>query len=281
MKKITHIIAALLSVAAVASCDMFQLDNFDGPDAQVTGNLLDAKTGERIGIEGYSKTSGSWWSQTTTYYGALTITEQGWKNPKDGSDVSQDQVWLVRYDGHYTNNRIFAADYKVSMKNLPVYQPDNADFTIKKGRNTLDFKVTPFCRIINPQFSYDASARKIKATFSVELGDASKANNISNVVFCCNTTTFVGSEFGNMAKDDSGAKKQGNNVVAPGEQVTLEISLDNPKNVELFRYTQDRYLRVAAMAKGNGQNTNNVYNFSKIYKISADFKTITEVIWED
>jgi len=281
MKKITYIIATLLSVAAVASCDMFQLDNFDGPDAQVSGNLLDAKTGERIGIEGYSKSSGSWWSRTTTYYGGMIVTEQGWTNPKDGTPVSSDQTWMVRYDGHYANKLIFAADYKVSMKNLPVYEPQNSDFTIKKGSNTLDWTLTPFCRVINPQFSYDASSRKIKATFSVELGDATKANNISNVAFCANTTVFVGCEFGNMAKDDKGAKKQGNNVVAPGETVTLEISLDDPKNVELFRYTQDRYLRIAAMAKGNGFNTANVYNFSKIYKVSADFKTFTEVIWED
>lgn len=52
-------------------------------------------------------------------------------------------------------------------------------------------------------------------------------------------------------------------------------------NAELFKYTRDRYIRIAAMAKGSGYNSNNLYNFSKIYKISADFSKIEEVKWED
>ena len=291
MKKFTQIIAIIASVAAVASCDMFKLDNFDGPDAQVTGNLLDAKTGERMGLEASQSSVWDWssWSMRTTTIGAMVVVEQGWKD-SEGNDVSQDQNWLVRFDGHYTNNLIFAADYKVSMKNLPCYEPENPDFTIKKGSNTVDFKVTPFCRIVNPQFSYDASTQKIVATFSVELGDETKANTISNIALCCNTQTFVGCNYFNLAKNDPGAKKQGgfnwatwtNEPAAkPGETVTLEIDTTLPANIDLFRYTQDRYLRIAAMASGNGYNGNSYYNFSKIYKISADFKTIEEVKWED
>ena len=277
MKKFTQIIAVLLSVAFVTSCDLLKRDTFDGPDAEVTGRLLDAKTGELINIEAAQVTTGSWWSQTTYNYGALVIMEQGWKDA-NGQPVSQEQHWFVRYDGHYTNNLVFAADYKVSMKLLPVYEPDKADFSLNKGSNTVDFSVIPFCRIINPAIKYDSGSKKIIATFSVELGDETKAKNITNVALCANTQLFVGCNYFNMAKNDKGAKKSN---VNPGETITLEIDTTLPANAELFKYTRDRYIRIAAMAKGSGYNSNNLYNFSKIYKISADFSKIEEVKWED
>ena len=277
MKKFTQIIAVLLSVAFVTSCDLLKRDTFDGPDAEVTGRLLDAKTGELINIEAAQVTTGSWWSQTTYNYGALVIMEQGWKDA-NGQPVSQEQHWFVRYDGHYTNNLVFAADYKVSMKLLPVYEPEKADFSLNKGSNTVDFSVIPFCRIINPAIKYDSGSKKIIATFSVELGDETKAKNITNVALCANTQLFVGCNYFNMAKNDKGAKKSN---VNPGEEITLEIDTTLPANAELFKYTRDRYIRIAAMAKGSGYNSNNLYNFSKIYKISADFSKIEEVKWED
>lgn len=277
MKKFTQIIAVLLSVAFVTSCDLLKRDTFDGPDAEVTGRLLDAKTGDLINIEAAQVTTGSWWSQTTYNYGALVIMEQGWKDA-NGQPVSQEQHWFVRYDGHYTNNLVFAADYKVSMKLLPVYEPEKADFSLNKGSNTVDFSVIPFCRIINPAIKYDSGSKKIIATFSVELGDETKAKNITNVALCANTQLFVGCNYFNMAKNDKGAKKSN---VNPGEEITLEIDTTLPANAELFKYTRDRYIRIAAMAKGSGFNSNNLYNFSKIYKISADFSKIEEVKWED
>ena len=277
MKKFTQIIAVLLSVAFVTSCDLLKRDTFDGPDAEVTGRLLDAKTGELINIEAAQVTTGSWWNQTTYNYGALVIMEQGWKDA-NGQPVSQEQHWFVRYDGHYTNNLVFAADYKVSMKLLPVYEPEKADFSLNKGSNTVDFSVIPFCRIINPAIKYDSGSKKIIATFSVELGDETKAKNITNVALCANTQLFVGCNYFNMAKNDKGAKKSN---VSPGETITLEIDTTLPANAELFKYTRDRYIRIAAMAKGSGYNSNNLYNFSKIYKISADFSKIEEVKWED
>ena len=203
--------------------------------------------------------------------------EQGWKDA-NGQPVSQEQHWFVRYDGHYTNNLVFAADYKVSMKLLPVYEPEKADFSLNKGSNTVDFSVIPFCRIINPAIKYDSGSKKIIATFSVELGDETKAKNITNVALCANTQLFVGCNYFNMAKNDKGAKKSN---VNPGETITLEIDTTLPANAELFKYTRDRYIRIAAMAKGSGYNSNNLYNFSKIYKISADFSKIEEVKWED
>ena len=73
----------------------------------------------------------------------------------------------------------------------------------------------------------------------------------------------------------------------PGELITLEIDADvtrTPANANLFKYsTQDRYFRIAALAEGNGYNqaSDKFYNFSPIYKVSADFSSIQEVQWDE
>ena len=143
MKKLASIITLVLSLGLFASCELLELDNFDGPNAQVTGRFLDAKTGEKMGIESSVSSVWDWgtWSMKTTTVGSMVVIEQGWKG-NDGQQVSEDQNWMVRFDGQYTNNLVFAADYKLDTKNLPCYEPENVDFTLKKGSNTVDFTVT-------------------------------------------------------------------------------------------------------------------------------------------
>lgn len=290
MKKTLSIITIVLAAGLLASCSMFKLDNFDGPNARVTGILKDAKTGERIGLESSVSSVWDWatWSMKTTTIGTMIVVEQGWTDYQ-GNPVSQDQHWYVRFDGKYTNNLVFAAKYKVDTKNLPCYSPDNVDFEIKQGENHIDFTVTPYCRIVDERISYNASTKKIVATFKVELGDATKANTITNLSLCSNTQVFVGRNYFNLAKDDPGAKKEGamdwttwstGPAVNPGEEVTLEIDTQRPENAILFQYEQDRFFRIAAVASGNGYNGNNYYNFSKTYKMSADFKTVEVVDWD-
>lgn len=267
MKKIIYAFAGFLALSlGLSSCTMFKYDVLDGPNAQINGCLLDVVTGEKICVEASSSDAG-----------ALVVVEQGW-------DGEADQSWLVRYDGMYTNNLIFAGDYVFSTKKLPCYQPENAAFTVKQGKNRMNISLLPFCRILNPDIKY--AGGKIVATFSVELGDPSKANEITNVALCGNTQLFVGCNYMNLASKDPGSKAKD---VKPGETITLEIDPALPANADLFGkntvtgkpYVQDRYFRIAAMAKGNGYNGNNYYNFSPIFKFSADFSTVEEVVWDE
>lgn len=297
MKKIINIIAAVLTLTAVASCDMFKLDNYDGPNAQVSGRLLDEKTGETIGVEAAFSQEIDWanvdWTTwtfpvITVSKGSLIVNELGWKN-KEGVEVYEDQRWFIRFDGRYRNNLIFAGDYKLLLKELPCYE-NNQVLTLKEGANpNQDIKTTPFCRIVDPKITYDATTKKMKATFKVELGDPTKANAVMNLRFCGNTQLFVGATVFNLAADDAGAKKEGFSwgdmvfpAVQPGQEVTLEIDA-NPAgaNANLFKYNQVRYFRIAAMASGNGYNTQQAYNFSPIYKVSADFSSIEEYKWSE
>lgn len=287
MKKILYVFAMLAAVAGVSSCDLFEYDNYEGPNAQITGKLLDVKTGEKIGVEVGQTATFDWstWSYTTsTDGGSLVVVELGfipptWKgDPADYQFTESDQDWLVRFDGQYTNNLVFAGNYKFSTKKLPCYESENNEFKVEKGKNKMNIGLVPFCRIIDPVISYDAGSKKILASFFVELGDPTKANTIANVALCGNTQVFVGCNYQNLAKNDAGAKAKN---VNPGERITLEIDTTSPSNGDLFAYTQARYVRIAAMANGNGYNGNNLYNFSPIFKISEDYSTIEEVVWEE
>lgn len=293
MKKFIISAALLLPLLSAVSCSMFELDNYDGPNAQVSGKLLDVVTGEKVGLEAGTAQTFDWstWSMVTAVnYGSLVVSEQGFISPNYTGDpanyiVDDQQDWLVRFDGQYTNKLVFAGTYKFSCKKLPCYEPEDGknSFVLQKGRNLVDIGVLPFCRIKNPKITYDASAKKLIATFYVELGDPSRANKVANVMFCGNTQLFVGANNMNLAKNDPGAKMQ--NVV-PGELVTLEINANkadpNFKNNDLFKYdSQVRYFRIAAEAEGNGYNSSKYYNFSPVYKISADYSTMEEVDWDE
>ena len=297
MKKIIKSIALLIpALFMVASCDMFELDNYEGPNAEVTGKFYDVVTGEQQGVEAYFNApyaAYSYYDYQVLTTGALTVTELGYISPNWGGDPADykaeaEQQWLVRYDGQFTNTRIFAAEYRFSTKMLPFYEPDASKntFTIQKGKNIVDIGVLPFCRIKDPKVTYNSSTKKVIATFFVELGDPNKANKVSNVALCGNTQLFVGCNAMNLASGDPGAKAKN---VTPGELITLEIDTQNSANSDLFgknsntgaMYVQDRYFRIAAEADGNGFNPSKFYNFSPIYKLSADFSTIEEVKWDD
>ena len=285
-------IISLAILSAAVSCSMFELDNFEGPNAQVTGNLIDMVTGEKVSIEAAASQSFDWstWSMVTAVkYGSLVVMEQGFLpptwggNPEDYPYKESDQDWWVRFDGNFTNTLVFAGTYKFSTKKLPCYEPD-ADkntFVLKEGRNVMNIGVLPFCRIKDPKITYNAATKKVVATFYVELGDPARANKISNVAFCANTQLYVGCNNMNLAKNDKGASAKN---VKPGELVTLEIDTTAPENADLFKYsTQDRYFRLAALAEGNGYNqaSDKFYNFSPIYKFKADFSAIEEVQWDE
>ena len=75
MKKNTYIFTLLLLVLSLVSCS---IDNYDAPDAQVKGSLIDEKTGELVG-------------QDIQECG-LTVVEQGFANPEN-------QGWKVKNTG--------------------------------------------------------------------------------------------------------------------------------------------------------------------------------------
>ena len=270
MKKILNIFA-VLSLLTATSCELFVLDNYDEPNAEVTGRLIDSKTGENVGVECFFNQSGSFWTgYVYNYAGTMVVVEQDW-------EAVQDQRWNVKFNGEYTNKRVFAGKYVMSTKELPCYL-EEIPFTLKPGMNdNVNFTVTPFARVVDPQFSYDAASKKIRATFKVELGDASKANTIAAVRLCAYTDCHVCRNF-NLCANDPGASAFN---VAEGDTITLEIDTTLAANDEEFKYTREHFLRIAVLANGNDYNSSGIYNFSETYMMSRDFQRVEKYNWAE
>lgn len=307
MKKLLYLIPIVLMATA---CDWYEFDNMDGYDATITGKFIDSANSQPIqfGVpDSYS----------------FNIYEEDFQ-PEKGTFVPSALTWYARSNGSYTNKLVFSGNYRIQFS-AGNYYPVEERFTIAKGDNTHDFKVTPYARVNDVSITYDASTKELVARFKVEHGDGSKTNGI-NVYFLGAQDRFVGKSHNNFT-DDS-AKKE---FVEPGTQVELRVNTTGGNNSE-FKYSQPHYVRVAAMAahcdivpawdEDQGMdwsqfpwgelasdwsnfgelsektphiivhheaqyavdgtvNPNQMYNYSAVYKVSADFSTITEVTdWE-
>lgn len=242
----------LCAVATFSSCSWFEFDNYDQPNAQVYGAFLDSKTNQPVPQECHFNTGfGSRVSGAPTD-GYIAVTEKGW-------DYEQAEYWLIKYDGTYSQTKTFAGNFRMAAEQNNFYPVTKEDVTFQKGENTVDWTVTPYCRVIDPQFVLEGT--KIKATFKVELGDPSKANEVTKAMLCCYPDCYVG-VYLNYCQNDPEASTT--TVVADGSTVnTLYIDTQNVQNNSEFQYkNRVHYLRIAVLASGNGFNSRSHYNYS-------------------
>ena len=297
MKKILLFIPVLLMATA---CDWFVFDNMDGYDATITGKFLDASTGEQIQFG------------VPDNYGFVVYEENF--EPSKGVFAPSPLTWYARTNGSYTNKLVFSGDYRIQTNQNNSFYPLTEQFSIKKGDNTKDFKVTPYARISNVSFSYDSATKEIVARCNVSHGDASKTNGIK-VFLLIAPDRFVGKNHNN-AED-----KTATSAFIEGGAVELRIKTTGGNKSE-FQYKQPHYLRIGAQAahcavvpawdeetidwaawgaigyagypdppasvivkihhdaeytNDGTVNANQTYNYSSVYKVSEDFSTFTEV----
>lgn len=252
MKKILLLLSAAF---LFASCDWFKFDNQDGYNATVEGQFLDSKTGTPVQFGGPNANK-------------FSIIEEGWNGEAT-------QTWYIKPNGTYVNKLVFAGQYRTNTMNANFY-PLTEKFELKKGANTQNFTVTPYARIIDPKISYDESAKQLKATFKVENGDTTKDITRCNVAFLGYTDRFVSDGFNNFTASTA---KMSTGVTLDGKtEITLYVDVTNKTaNNSQFKYDRTHYVRIGVLAQGNGINTSNRYNFSPVFAVSKDFKTIEEV----
>ena len=226
MKKIISLFACALTLTfALTSCDWFDLDNQEGWDASVEGQILDADTNQPIQFEQGSST--------------IAVVEQF-------GEANANQYWYVKSNGSYKNSLVFAGQYVMSTLSGN-FVADPQSFELKKGSNKVDFKVKPYVRIDNVSFSMEG--KKIKATCKVS-SPVSGVNNIGEVRLCIAVDRFV-RYANNGAKDDPNAVAK--DVSRDGGTVSILIDPDyvNEKgqkvNAEEFQYDQVHYVRIAAL----------------------------------
>lgn len=227
MKRIISILSCALLLSTAVSCDWFELDNQEGYNAKVQGKIIDAKTGQPVQSE-----QGNY----------LVVVEKGW-------DAEENQGWRIKNDGTYRNDLVFAGEYEMKTMSVGNFQSDPQAFTLNKGDNTVDFKVNPFCRIVNPSVTFDSASKKIKASFSIENG-IPEVNNIGKVYLCVYPDRFVKVGYNNCG-GDTGA--QAINIdPTKGEVIKLEVDMNEPKNAAEFQYDRPHYIRIAAVGAHYG-----------------------------
>ena len=76
-RNIKNMAFALLTLFAVTSCDLLEIDNYDGPNATIEGKILDIETGELV-------------EQDIIDGAQIEFIEHGFENPET-------QYMVIRY----------------------------------------------------------------------------------------------------------------------------------------------------------------------------------------
>ena len=259
MKKI-FVLLSLLILAT--SCDWFVFDNQEGYNAQVEGRFIDSETGDPVQFAFYNTSK-------------ISIIEEGW-------DVEEAQEWYVKCNGTYRNKLVFAGKYRMDTKDQCFY-PVEIPFTLEKGKNTVDFTVTPYARILNPKITYEGT--KFVARFTVQVADAAQTSKVDVALFGF-TDRYVSESNNNFVFDEKDKNYQPNGKIKKVKltdgQADVELSIDTEiPSGNQFVYKREHFLRIGAVATGNA-NASKRYNYSPVYKVSNDFSKIEEVtIWDE
>ena len=144
MKNIQILILLICSVLVFSSCE---LDNYEGPTASISGSLIDAETGELVQSDIISGTK-------------IEYIEEGYENPPI-------QRLVVKVDGTYRNDMMFAGKYKILPLTRGNFIPQTDTLSLNiEGQTVQNFEVIPYIRIIDPSLTIEGT--KITARFKLE-----------------------------------------------------------------------------------------------------------------
>lgn len=138
MNTMKHLIL-LLGAAALSSCSLFGIDNYEEPSETLKGSVVDVKTGDPVltdqGSEGIR----------------VRLIETSWEGNVTPLDFN------CRPDGTFQNTKLFEADYNVRVDGpfVPLVTEtesgtiisDNTQNIHLKGTQELTFRVQPFLKV--------------------------------------------------------------------------------------------------------------------------------------
>lgn len=160
--RVTYLIYSAIIAFMLSSCSLFELDNFDGPDAEVFGAIIDSKTGETVQQE--IGTSGD--------ASKIRVIEYGYASPET-------QEWRIKLNGEYRNNLVFSGNYDIILDRGNFVKLDTLKaYEIRSGSNELNFEVIPNIRIIDAEITKQENL--VVAKFKLEYGhDVGKVNELN------------------------------------------------------------------------------------------------------
>lgn len=240
--KVYNIFFLLVFFLLLPGCDMFKIDNYESPNASFKGAIRDAETGTLV--------------ETDIQNGsAIRVYELGYPEGV--------QTWVVKQNGEFQNDMVFAAHYKVVFMDCNFYPFTIEDFEIKKGSNTHDFQVTPYIRVRD--VSITRQGDQIVATFKLQAGKPEvKLRAVRLFAF---SDMYVGEQVKYNISSPSCYQ-----TFSPSETIdintTYTLNIDIPSNTnEFFKYKKNYYFRVGALASVSGVGTVR-YNYAPLVVIT-------------
>lgn len=247
MKAIKYILSAGIVLLLMAACE---LDNFEGPDAQVYGSLVDASTGELIEQE----------MGTTGEAASIQVIEYGY-------GIGKVQGWKIKTNGEYRNNLVFSGQYDIVMNNGNFVKLDTIKgYSFHSGENKLDFKLVPNIRIKHAKVEKTGTA--IVATFNLEYGHAK--GKVKQLALFAQSDEYPSKSF-HLAKVEADVASENMTIdknQAIKDQVfklTLDLQSDEGKKLKAGK---KYFFRIGAVATDLGEGVQEKFNYAPVVGIA-------------
>ena len=237
MKKIYYLILLFTGlIFGTTSCELFKIDNFDGPDAQVYGEIRDSQGGVLVETD----------LQNGSVIGTYELGEYA-SNPELRN-------WYIMESGEYRNNLVFSNTYKFEFTSCNFFPFTIDEMVIKPGENEINFDVVPYIRIKNLSITHDTGNNKIVATFNIEGGESTvKIASMALYVF---TDMHVGEYIKKTVSPGTGQPTMAFSPAATIDPATTyTLSIDLAANESVFSIHRNYYFRVGAKASQAGVGT--------------------------
>jgi hypothetical protein len=197
MKKTLLHIPLLMLALVTASCS---IDNYPAPDAQLHGTFLDIETNEPV-------------EQDIIRGSTIEFIEHGYASQTK-------QTMIVKSDGTYRNNLIFANMYTITpvRGNFVPLAPQEVNVN---GETQLDFKVQPYIRV--KEVKIEKSGSKVIASFKLQ---QTVINNVRKIGLYVHPEPSVGEPMRTAL-----IEQEINGVIDPNKIYKLELDVAANSNV--------------------------------------------------
>jgi hypothetical protein len=218
------------------------MDNYDGPNAQITGRVLD-HNGQLLRTEPGASNM------------RIQMDELSWANG-DTSIAIIPRYLNMRMDGTFTNTKIFSGTYRVMPIEGPFYPYGDGDTIVINGSAVKDFVVIPYLDVnwvTEPTVTAD-SLLECSIQFTRNTKDGEFMPDVLNARLCISSNQYVGNNnhYGDII---SGA------VTVTNAQEGTAITLRTTQ--QLKYYDTDIYVRVGVCCNDNYKK----YNYTTVVKL--------------
>ncbi|GGH03704.1 hypothetical protein GCM10007415_44900 [Parapedobacter pyrenivorans] len=215
MKKIAINIKQVLAIAIlVVTASACELDNYDAPNAQLSGTIIDEETNELV-------------EQDIIRGTTIKIIEHGY-------DPVQPQYLRVKNDGTYANTLLFANTYTIQPELRNFVQV--AEQEIQIGSDTkLDFRVQPYIRVKDASIVKEGT--KIVATFKLQ---QTVPEVVSRIGLYAHAEPIVGEPIRSVASET----QLGRTV---DEDETFTLVIDAAENRAALKSGSQYFFRIGAV----------------------------------